>query len=499
MSAEGSVPTSEVERQESRAGDWPLRVLRETALKNTDARLAENPGEIEPRFDRARLLTELGRTEEAKRAYLEILERCPGHFGALNNLGVLLHATGYRTAARTCYAQAAALHPDNPIAQVNLGNALCEEEDWAQARRHYEQALSLVPDHPEAHQGLARVLRELGEEAVAETHRQAGYQSRAVMVLPYTGEGQPITLLLLVSATAGNISLRSVLDDRVFHCTAVAPEFYDPAQPLPPHQVIVNLIGDADLCRPALEAAARFIAGTTAPVLNRPEAVLATGRIANARRLAHIPDVVAPAAVELTRPELEAPDVLSRLQRSGITVPFLLRCPGFHNGRYFSRVERGADLPATLRSLPGDSFIALQFLDARGVDGKTRKYRVMMIDGKLYPLHAAVSHDWKIHFATADMADFPDHRAEDKAFLDDMPAVLGARAMAALKRIQETLALDYAGVDFGLDNDGRILLFEANATMVVPPPAADEKWYYRRAPIEKILAAVRTMLVATIA
>jgi glutathione synthase/RimK-type ligase-like ATP-grasp enzyme len=75
-----------------------------------------------------------------------------------------------------------------------------------------------------------------------------------------------------------------------------------------------------------------------------------------------------------------------------------------------------------------------------------------------------------------------------------MPAVLGPRAMQALARIQATLGLDYGGIDFGLSATGDVLVFEANATMVVNPPEPDERWAYRRQAVERIFAAVRRML-----
>ena len=118
----------------------------------------------------------------------------------------------------------------------------------------------------------------------------------------------------------------------------------------------------------------------------------------------------------------------------------------------------------------------------------------MMIDGQFYPLHAAVSHDWKVHYFSADMVDTPAHREEDEAFLNRMPEILGARGMEALKQIHDALELEYAGIDFGLNASGEILLFEANATMVVHPPDADAIWNYRRAPVQRILDAVREML-----
>jgi hypothetical protein len=68
--------------------------------------------------------------------------------------------------------------------------------------------------------------------------------------------------------------------------------------------------------------------------------------------------------------------------------------------------------------------------------------------------------------------------------------------MDALRRIQTRLGLDYAGIDFALSADRQVVVFEANATMVVPPPAPDPRWDYRRTAVQRIDAAVRRMLLA---
>ncbi len=65
--------------------------------------------------------------------------------------------------------------------------------------------------------------------------------------------------------------------------------------------------------------------------------------------------------------------------------------------------------------------------------GMFRKFRVMIVDRKLYPLHLAISRDWKVHYFTADMADSADNRAKEAAFLHDMASVVGRRGMAALR------------------------------------------------------------------
>ena len=144
--------------------------------------------------------------------------------------------------------------------------------------------------------------------------------------------------------------------------------------------------------------------------------------------------------------------------------------------------------------MPGDEVFAIEYLDARGQDGMARKYRVMFLGGELYPLHLAIAADWKVHYFSAEMASNAAYRDEERRFLNDMPAVLGSRATAALTAIGRALDLDYAGVDFALAPDGSLLVFEANATMVINPPGPEPMWDYRRPAIDHALAAARQLL-----
>ena len=137
---------------------------RKEALCEVEAQIKLDPESIALRFERACLLNEMGQNEDAKQAYLDVLTRCPGHVGALNNLGTLLYLTGYRTAARSAYTEAIRQHPDQPMAHVNLGNLFLEAGELAAAREHYEAALSIDTQFAEAHQGLGNLLAELGQE-----------------------------------------------------------------------------------------------------------------------------------------------------------------------------------------------------------------------------------------------------------------------------------------------------------------------------------------------
>jgi hypothetical protein len=270
----------------------------------------------------------------------------------------------------------------------------------------------------------------------------------------------------------------------VFAVTTVAMEYFATSMALPPHDLVFNAIGDADLCRPALLAASALLAITNAPAVNPPAAVLATGRIDNGRRLAGIAGVLVPRMRLCPRDGLPG----------DFGWPLLLRAPGFHTGRHFVRVDGPADLAHALASLPGDDVLAIEYAAPRTADGLFRKFRATRVDGVLYPLHLAISRDWKVHYFTAAMAENADFRAEEARFLADMPDFLGARAMAALEAIFDVLALDYAGIDFALAPDGRVVLFEANATMAIVPPTAEPMWDYRRPAVASVVAATVAML-----
>ncbi len=437
-------------------------------------------------LERARLLQSRGNDEPAKTAYLELLRLDPTHREALNELGNLAWTTGHRSAALTAYLQAVRCHPEDPIARVNLGNVYYQRGDLTEARAQYEAALAADGARAEAHQGLARTLTALGEGAAAQMHWQRGFVGHALVRQRYRGAGRPVPALLLVSVREGNVPTRRFLDDKVFDVTAVYSEFWDPVQPLPAHAIVFNAVGDADLCPLALARAEELLTRTQAPVVNRPDRVRRTGRVDNARRLARVPGVIAPVMCPVTRSTLRS--------IGGMRFPLLLRTPGFHTGRHFVRVERREALEAAAAELPGDELLAIEFLDARGPDGLTRKYRVMIIDGVLHPLHLAISSSWKVHYFNSGMDASSSHREEERRFLEDMPGVLGPRAISALLEVAEALGLDYAGIDFGLGRDGSVLLYEANATMVILPPDPDPKWDYRRAPIERALQAVTRML-----
>ena len=73
----------------------------------------------------------------------------------------------------------------------------------------------------------------------------------------------------------------------------------------------------------------------------------------------------------------------------------------------------------------------------------------------------------------------------------DKLAASGARVRALVRR---KMVLDFFGMDFGVTADGRVVLFEANATMSFFPFSSDPQYDYLRRSFAPAQAAFRELL-----
>ena len=145
-----------------------------------------------------------GRVDEAKRLYLQALEKDLAHAQSLYGLGVIAYQAGaYETATRMLqravaagggvaayraalgaalhgagkldealaeYRHALTLEPEDETTHFRLANLLVCQGKVQEARVAYEKALCLRPDYAEAHNNLAVLLREEGRLEEATSH-----------------------------------------------------------------------------------------------------------------------------------------------------------------------------------------------------------------------------------------------------------------------------------------------------------------------------------------
>jgi len=463
-------------------------------LRSIEEHLSDRPGDANLRYERARCLDDLGRVEDAMYAYREVLLADPRHFAALTNLGTLFVEQDRPEGAAVCFRAALEVHPDDPLAHLNLAALHVATGAPDDARAAYAAILERFPGDDQArvhaHNGLARLLEETGDHALAAEHAAAALERPVVWTTPYRGNGRPLRVLVLTSPRGGDVISNQFFDDRIVERTTIVPESFRGGDPLPAHDVIFNGIGEPDATRATLACATELIARSSAPVINDPRVVMRTDRESVMARLSEVPELIAPRTRRFARADLTPP----LLAAAGFAFPLLVRSPGFHAGTHFAYVGTADELPERLAALPGTTLYAIAFHDASGTDGWVRKYRVAFIDGQAYPIHLALARQWKVHYFSAAMAEEPAHREEERAFLDDLPNAVGRDGMAALAAVNAALQLDYGGVDFGRGRDGRLIVFEANATMTINAPPADPRWNYRRPAHERAIGAVRAMV-----
>jgi tetratricopeptide (TPR) repeat protein len=425
---------------------------------------------------------------------MQALQANPTHYDTLMRLGAMLAEGGNAPAARTVFTQAVHAHPKAAAPYACLGTLLADDGEHARAMLMFESALAIEPAYREAVRGAAVIHEREGELDAAEHMWRRAFPNGSLEVSPYTGTGSPVRVLYVTSALGGNIPMQHVLDSTTFEVATLIAESIPPDVTLPPHDVLFNAIGDADRCERALHFAERICALTHAPVINEPAIILLSTRLRNSERLRALPGVVTARMAHVNRADIAASDGPAHLTTLGFSWPLLLRSLGFQTGEHFERIDDARALPAALEALPGRTLLAIEYVDSRAADGAFRKYRVMTIGGKLYPVHLAISDGWKVHYFRSAMPERAAFRDEEAAFLADMSGVLGACTVAVLESIAQLLAVDYGGMDFSVLPDGNVLVFEANATMVLVPPKADAHWDYRRPAFARAIEAARAVL-----
>jgi Flp pilus assembly protein TadD len=393
--------------------------------------------------------------------------------------------------AERCFGRALALDP-SAEAHASLGLVCLNTGRAADAERRSLDALALDEAHVVASQTLAAVLEARGEFDAAARQLDRAYARQALFDLAVAEPA--LRVLVLATTSNGNVPYKTIMPPArysrlVWYMEHARPEETpDPAR----YDVVFNAIGDADLAEASLAAVERFLAGCPKPVLNRPDRVMRTRRDRLGEALGGIGDVVVPRTVRLAADEIARRGLAVLAREHGLAAPLLARPAGLHGGQGMARLESPEDLER-FQPEPGDHYL-IQYLDYRSADGLYRKQRMLFVGGKPYPYHQAISQHWLVHHDTAGMGDSPERRAEEARFLADPEAVLGARGMAAVTAIGEALGLDYGGVDFAMLPDGRVLVFEANATMLAHPEDPAGPYAYKNPYVQAIASAFQALL-----
>lgn len=255
-----------------------------------------------------------------------------------------------------------------------------------------------------------------------------------------------------------------------------------------PRMPAINFMADADLHVTTLRQAAHFAAQLKAPCFNAPEAVLATGRADVAQRLRGIPGLEVPRTVKVRENRITG--LQAAMERAGMVYPVIARLPGDQGGVSTYRID-GPGGWEQLHCLPwgGNDLYLTQYVDYRDADGLFRKLRLAVVGKKIIVKHRYASRGWMVHFR----ARAPGTDGEERDFLESFESRVLPGVGETVLAVADRLRLDYFGIDASLRPDGRLLLFEANATMSMldSHAAAGDMWH---GPTESIRRALVELL-----
>jgi len=481
-----------------------------------------------PWLARARQLSDEGRAAEALMAVERALSLEASALPAQNLKVALIQAIEAADPALTRLELAAALNYETAAPQLDLAYAYADLDRLHDAERQFRRALRRAPDHAEAKGGLAALylranLPELAEataraaldlnpaealacQTLATLSQRAGHIAEAEAWLDRAYDAQALFhqpaiaaragVLVLATRSQGNVPYRALMPPKLYTRHVWYMEHARDDQILPDYDVVFNTIGDPDLSGPSQAVVTRFLGRNRRPVINRPEPVQQTFRHLVSARLGDIPGVVAPLTIRLAANEVG--NLADRIETEGFILPVLVRPVASHGGVGLYRADTPAELDDIATRLVGRDLYVTQYVDYGQADGQYRKGRMIFVDRRPLPYHWAISRHWMVHYVSSDMTEGATiekdwRRAEEERFLDDPAGFLGDVAMAAIGEIGRRLDLDYCGLDFSILPDGRVLVFEANATMLVHPEE-NGPLAYRNPAVMRIIDAFQRML-----
>lgn len=158
------------------------------ALDKVNSYLASNPKNAEAMFMRGVILVELGKRDEAIKAFTDLSEKYPNLPEPYNNLAVLYADQGQYDKARKALESAIKTHPSYATAHENLGDIYAR-----MASEAYDKALKLDTSNSRAQNKLAMITDLFGGKRAASRPATVPPPASTTAVLPPASNTPTVT------------------------------------------------------------------------------------------------------------------------------------------------------------------------------------------------------------------------------------------------------------------------------------------------------------------
>jgi hypothetical protein len=364
-----------------------------------------------------------------------------------------------------------------------LGNLLTRRGLFLDAVEAYRTAAEFEPSFAQAHWACAELSHILRDERSSDEHRRRALALQRFYPDPGPLDGRlPLLLLLRDAPYSSNTPVELIVDrSRVaVHKYYVEGE----AQPgaLPQRAALMCAFGYAISAAPAVEAALALSRAWALRAIDDPAQLQRTARDELERTLGGIEGVVVPPS------ELAAAGALDRVR-----LPALIRPVDTHSGDGLALLDDPPSLREHALRFPSDAYYATEFVDYRSGDGYYRKYRIIFVGGAAYPYHLAIAPRWMVHYQSAPMSEHAWMREEELRFLEQ-PHTVFPRWDEMTGAIFRAVGLDYFGIDVARTPAGGMLVFEADAAMLVHDEDERGIFAYKRPAVARIREALEALI-----
>ena len=224
---------------------------------------------------------------------------------------------------------------------------------------------------------------------------------------------------------------------------------------------VFNQISDADTNKITLKKLDDFYKaiGGKVPFFNLPSLIMNTSRDNIYTLLQGIHNLHVPKTVKI-QPKSPS-DIYNVIQKEAFQFPVILRRAGDHGGISTIKIDNDKE-EFNMFALDGRDYYLTQFVEYAEVDGFYKKYRLMIVDGKVYLRHVKVSSNWMVHHKNQIKNPQKLQEISAKRFFNNKDAIQNV-----VTNIYNKLQLDYFGIDCHIDDKMNLLIFEINPSMGV--------------------------------
>jgi len=258
------------------------------------------------------------------------------------------------------------------------------------------------------------------------------------------------------------------------------------------HQILFNVITDADINSKVLGVLKRIMNDSRIRVVNHPAKIMSTTRGQVASRLEGLKGLIVPKTLRIDRTNNK--NVKDLVANSSFRFPGILRSVGTHGGEGIRIVQ---DMDALLEYLVGmKTCYITEFANYKSDDGYYRKYRCFFIGDAIVFRHLIISDKWLIHARDKNrvMVNHDWMLREEEEIHSRGIEYFSDGQIETMRRIKTVIDLDYFGLDFSIAKTGNMLLFESNATMNFFPFFNDDQSHYSRQCLPHAIDAMRNLV-----